>query len=92
MLYHSVYRVSGQGALPLYWRDWNRAILSSLPFIAGRVSDFQGREVLHTQQVCRYLLPCPLDPYFRGSSPLATLPQGPLTGLQPVLHTSEQCQ
>ena len=48
MMYHSVYRVSGQGALPLYWRDWNRAILSSLPFIAGRVSDFQGREQCYT--------------------------------------------
>lgn len=66
MMDHSVYRVSGQGALPLYWRSWNRAFLSSLPFIAGRASDFQGREqtVLHTQQVYRYLLPCSLDPYF----------------------------
>lgn len=66
MIYHSVYWVSGQGALPLYWRDWNRAILSSLPFIVGRASDFQGREqYTHPadMQISVALLPRPIFPW-----------------------------
>lgn len=42
----------------VYWNG-ARHSLRSPPFLAGRASDFQGREqtVSHTQQACKYLLP-----------------------------------
>lgn len=68
-------------------------ILLLLPFLAGRASDFQGREqtVSHTQQECKYLLPnlyCSQDPYFHVETPFSCLGycSGYLTGLHPILH------
>lgn len=52
--------------------------LHSPPFLAGRASDFQGREqtVSHTQQACKYLLPnlsCSQGPYFHVELPFSCL-------------------